>query len=608
MKLIKLIIFFLIANFFAFCSFATTPNWQNEKLDIKIYSKKNTDNNFNILVEFNLKNGWLISWDNPGDAGIPTTFKWNKNIKRVAFSQPQKKVYEDIIAQYGYSDKAYYLFEGQANEDIISVNISWEACKDECEKENATIEFSLLQNSKDSFDKAFKNAKDTFPLALSNYVDYTTEYKNDAYFLNIVIKDFLFNENIEDLYFIPYQKSTILNAQKQNFTRQNNNLSIMVQLEKPILLSHGGLLVINNKAYTLNFATTQNNISNFSSFYILLLAFIGGMVLNLMPCVFPVLSLKALTIKQNQNKKQNIKNAVFYLSGVILSFLTMAFLLYIFRKTGQAIGWGFQLQSPYFVVVMLIIFIILLLMVLEIIVIKSGLVNLFNKLGSLNSFMSGFFAVLIASPCTGPFLGAALGFTLLQSPSIYFMIFFSLGLGYGLPFALIEIYPEKIAKMLPKSGKWMNTLKYILAIPIFLTCLWLVWILYHQIGVTQNEKLTKHWKNYDEVEIRSLINQNQAVFIDFTAKWCLTCLLNEKTVLHTDSFIQFAKENQINLFMADLTEHNEDVGQAIKAFGRNSVPLYVYYPKREQNYTILPQLLEINYLKSVLNGKNQDQN
>lgn len=608
MKLIKFIVFFLIANFFTFCSFATTPNWQNEKLDINIYSKKNTDNNFNILVELTLKNGWFISWDNPGDAGIPTTFKWNKNIKRVAVSQPQKKVYEDIIAQYGYSDKAYYLFEGQSNEDNVSVNISWEACKDECEQENTDLTFSLSENNDNTFDNILKTAQNTFPIALSHEAYTTSTYNNDAYFLNIFVKDFFLNEDIKDIYFIPYQKSTIINAQKQKFTWQNNNLTLIAQLEKPVILSQGGLLVVNDKSYALNFATAQSNISDTSLFYILSLAFIGGILLNFMPCVFPVLSLKAMAIKNSKNKAQNLKNAFYYLSGVILSFLIMALLLYVLRQTGQSIGWGFQLQSPIFVSIMLFIFIILLLMVMDIVVIKSNLLNLFNKLGSLNAFMSGFFAVLIASPCTGPFLGAALGFTLLQSPSIYFMIFFSLGLGYGLPFTLIEIYPDKIIRILPKSGKWLKAIKYIFAIPILLTCIWLAWILYNQTVNAQNEKNIGYWKPYDEIEIRNLINQNQSVFIDFTAKWCLTCLLNEKTVLHTDNFIKFAKENNINLFKADWTENNETVGHAIKAFGRNSVPLYVYYPKREQNYIILPQLLEINYLKSVLNGKNQDQN
>lgn len=599
MKLIKLIYLLLVTFFIASHSFASKPNWQNEKLDINIYSKKNNENKFYIIVELILKNGWFISWDNPGDVGFPTTFSWDGNIKRVANSKPEKRIFEDIIAQYGYSDKAYYLFEGLSYKNDISVNISWEACKDECEKENAYIEFNLSQNNNAIFDNVLKEANKTFPTVLKKQSYGKTIHKNNTYFLDITVKNIKSDEKISDTYFIPYQKSTIINAQKQKFFFENNTLRIIPQLEGPIKLSQGGLLIINDDAYILNLSMIHNEISLLYTLYILFLAFLGGIVLNFMPCVFPVLSLKALTIKSNKNKKQNIKNAIYYLSGVISSFLLMAFLLYILRKGGQSVGWGFQLQSPFFVSTILMIFIISLLMILDIITIKSNILNLFTKLGSINNFTAGFFAVLIASPCTGPFLGATLGFTLLISPSIYFIVFFLMGLGYGLPFALLEVYPGKIAKILPKSGNWMKYMKYILAIPVLLTCIWLSWLLYNQTFSTKSQT-EEYWKAYDEVEIRRLINQNQPVFIDFTAKWCLTCLLNEKTVLHKDEFIKFAKENNINLFKADWTEPNETVGDAIKYFGRNSVPLYIFYPARNPNYIILPQILEINYLKSAL--------
>lgn len=602
MKKIKLILFIFVIFLITFPSFADKPNWQNDKLDINIYSKKITRNNFNILVEIALKDGWFISWDNPGDVGIPTTFTWNDNVKRITNSVPQKRIFEEIIAQYGYSDKAYYLFEGSSDRDNISVDINWEACKDECEKENAHIEFNLSQNDDNIFDYMMENAKKTFPTVLKKQSYGKIIENNNDYFLDITVKDININEKLAKAYFIPYQRSTIINSQKQNVTLKNNELEIKAQLESPVNLSQGGLLIINNNAYILHLNMHHDNVDLISLFYILCLAFFGGILLNFMPCVFPVLSLKALTIKSHQNKKQNMKNAIYYIIGVIFSFLIMALLLYIFRKAGQSVGWGFQLQSAVFVSIMLVIFIFLLLMILDIITIKSNLLNLFTKLGGINSFAAGFFAVLIASPCTGPFLGAVFGFTLLASPSLYFILFFSLGLGYALPFALLELYPDKIAKLLPHSGNWMRIIKYILAIPVFLTCLWLSWILYNQ-AFSSKDKSVQLWKTYDEVEIRSLINQNQPVFIDFTAKWCLTCLLNEKTVLHTDNFIKFAQKNKINLFKADWTEHDESIGNAMKNLGRNSVPLYVFYPQNNQNYVILPQLLEINYLKSVLGAK-----
>ena len=240
-------------------------------------------------------------------------------------------------------------------------------------------------------------------------------------------------------------------------------------------------------------------------------------------------------------------------------------------------------------------------MLFDIIKINPTLLNWLNRKSSLNSFISGFFAVLVASPCTGPFLGAVLGYTLTQSPSLYFLIFVSLGIGYALPFTLLEIFPQTVAKIMPKSGNWMNKLKYILSIPLFLTLIWLGWILFNQLKNSSINDETSAFEPYNENQIISLINSGKPVFIEYTAKWCLTCLLNEKTVLNTKKFQQLAQQNDIHLFKADWTEQDDTIGQSIKSYSRNSVPLYVYYPPNNQNYVLLPQILNFDIVKSVLN-------
>ncbi|MBQ2811576.1 MAG: thioredoxin family protein, partial [Alphaproteobacteria bacterium] len=362
--------------------------------------------------------------------------------------------------------------------------------------------------------------------------------------------------------------------------------------------SKGGLLFINDKAYKVNLMPKIDNVDFISGLYIFILAFLGGIILNFMPCVFPVLSLKILS---SNFKQRNIKGAILYFIGVVLSFLCLAAILFVLRKTGTAIGWGFQLQSPLFVIILIIIFATLLLMLFDIVKISPKLLNWVNRKSALNSFMSGFFAVLVASPCTGPFLGAILGYTLTQSPSLYFLIFVSLGIGYALPFTLLEIFPKIIAKILPKSGNWMNKLKYILSIPLFLTLIWLGWILFNQLKNSSINDESSAFEPYNENQIISLINSGKPVFIEYTAKWCLTCLLNEKTVLNTKEFQQLAQQNNIHLFKADWTEQDDTIGQSIKSYSRNSVPLYVYYPPNNQNYVLLPQILNFDVVKSVLN-------
>ena len=339
--------------------------------------------------------------------------------------------------------------------------------------------------------------------------------------------------------------------------------------------------------------------------YILLLAFLGGLILNFMPCVFPILSLKAVSLTKSTTESKHFKNGILYLAGVLCCFALIAALLYLLRYGGYEVGWGFQLQSPIFVGIMLALFGILGLMMLDVIKWRdnSPILNLMNRLSGINSFLTGFFAVLIASPCTGPFMGAAIGYALLQPQAHYFAIFLSLGLGYALPFTLLEIFPNILKHILPKSGHWTTVLKKILALPILLTAVWLGWILYHQLKTADTAPVNSVWMPYNHEQAQQLIADGKPVFIDFTAKWCITCLMNEKTSLDTENFETLARRHNINLFKADWTNRNEQIGTVIKQYGRSGVPLYVYYPPHKQNLVILPQILTPGILRQTLDDQ-----
>ena len=598
MRLVKIFYIFIIAFLLANICHAQSVNWQNDKLEINLYSKKNSENKINTLVKISLKNGWFISWDNPGDAGTPTNFNWNIPTIKINQSIPQKVIYDDIVGQYGYSDTAYYLFESTTDKNILSVNISWEACKQECIKENIDLELNIDNQNISEFNQLLHEAKQTFAPKKVIEANADINYKNNEPYLNIEIEKNDIYKSLNSLYFIPYQKYISYVADKQIFAEKDNKIILSVKLIRPTIPTKGGLLFVNNQAYRLGLIQSVEKHNPSMILYVILLAFLGGIILNFMPCVFPVLSIKAMSTSFEKTSK---KSAYLYFIGVVSCFLSLAVILYILRLSGAAIGWGFQLQSPVFVSIMLVLFIIFFLMMLNIITISPKLINWLNKKASLNSFMSGFFSVLIASPCTGPFLGAALGYTLIQSPWLYLIIFLSLGIGYALPFTLLELHPKIISKILPKSGAWMLKIKYILSIPIFLTIIWLGWVLFHQLNITNQNSQMNHFKTYNENQILSLINSGKPVFIEYTAKWCLTCLLNEKVVLNTEEFAQFAQKNNITLFRADWTDQDFAIGQSIKSYSRNSVPLYVYYPPKYQNYIILPQILNFDIVKSVLN-------
>lgn len=504
-------------------------NKQNDKVDVALisaYDAVNPNQNIEFLIRFDMKNGWHIFAQNPGEIGMPTQVDWQlpRGYKVLETSWSKDKAFENEgIIQYGYGDTAYYKTTIRPHPEIlnqvpIKVKIKWLACKEECVPGSADFEFTL-------------------PLTQ------------------------------QDLVPIPQWNTEIAAAQRWFFPETG----------QPIYW--GAVLVM---------------------------AFLGGLILNFMPCILPILTIKAISLAQSSyNRQKNRLEALSYTLGVIVSFLIMATILLLLRLNGEYAGWGFQLQSPVFVCVMIVIFAVIALMLLDVININNPLANAAGRMSFQNhlisSFMTGFLAVLIASPCTAPFMGIAIGYTLTAPAAAYYPVFLALGFGYALPFALIHLYPRFIHRILPKPGKWMIVLKRIFAVPVILTCIWLGWILYAQVAqpvVDGNEKL--HWQPYERQVVEEKILNRQPVFIDFTAKWCLTCLLNKKSSLQSAEFAKLVEQRGIQLYAADWTNNDEHVAQALEKYGRNSIPLYVYYDGKSDDYLILPQLLTPQILKEYL--------
>ena len=308
------------------------------------------------------------------------------------------------------------------------------------------------------------------------------------------------------------------------------------------------------------------------------------------------------------NHRQMRIDSLLYLAGVVLSFMIIAGFLAFLRAQGEYIGWGFQLQSPVFVAVILVIFVIVFFLLLDLIKVRNPFADRLGRISMSNrrigAFATGFFAVLIASPCTAPFMGIAIGYTLMQPLYVYLPVFLSLSLGYALPFTLVGFFPKVLHKMLPRPGKWMDILKKVFAIPVFLTCLWLVWVLYNQTGRhAAGTASTAEWQSYNARKVAELVDKGEPVFINFTAKWCITCLANEKLALDTSRFAELVQKHHIHLFKADWTNKDRHIAEALERYGRNSIPLYVYYDSENEDYVILPQLLTPGILNEYLDGR-----
>ncbi len=378
---------------------------------------------------------------------------------------------------------------------------------------------------------------------------------------------------------------------------------------------------------------------------ILLGAIVGGMILNLMPCVFPVLSLKALSLASG-NASQHRINGWAYTAGVVISFIFVAIIIVSAKSAGTTLGWGFQLQEPIFVAALVYLFFLLGMNLFGLFDIGTSWMGLGNTLtqgkGLGASFFTGILAAVVASPCTAPFMATAVGFTLTQSTPITLLVFICLGFGMALPYLLLSHSPA-LAGKLPQPGPWMDTFKQLLAFPLLFTCVWLLVVVGEQTSSDSSAMLVggaialamafwlwkkqpaspwrwairllaivlaasalniahkienfghsegELWQEYSPALLDELRSNGTPVFVDLTADWCITCKINERVALDTEKVMNFAQANEIAMLRGDWTSSDPEITELLNAFQRNGVPLYLMYPSASNSEPeVLPQIL-----------------
>jgi thiol:disulfide interchange protein len=388
----------------------------------------------------------------------------------------------------------------------------------------------------------------------------------------------------------------------------------------------------------------------------LLFALLGGMILNLMPCVFPVLSLKALSLASSGGSAhRHHLHGWAYTLGVIGSFIVAAVVIMIAKAAGEQSGWGFQLQSPTFVALMAYLFLVMGLSLSGMVYFGTSLMGVGQGLtthsGLRGSFFTGVLAALVASPCTGPFMAAALGYALTQTPLVSLSIFVALGFGMALPFLLLS-YSPKLAEMLPRPGVWMEKFKEVLAFPMYAAAAWLLFVFGRQVGMTgvffllngaialalaiwlfqnlpQNggwrwfvracgataaaaalsvawigadlRSDDDAWQTYSKELVEELRSNGQPVLVDFTADWCVTCKTNEAVALSREGFRTAVSQYNVALVKADWTNEDPAISAALAEFNRSGVPLYLMYPADPTKPAeVLPQLLTQDMVISAI--------
>lgn len=535
-----------------------------------------------VLAKFTLKPDWHIYWSNPGEIGLPTVVKaQNSDIVVINQSVPQIRNIYEVMSEYVYENTAYFELKLD-NLQQAEISFDFVECNEVCKPEKLIFNMAELPAADDKLWQEIKNiATATFPQKIEligspeqNEIELDT--------------------SAEDVKFIPTSQD-VIDDETVEISQDKNNVKVKWKPLETKQLKQA-LIVADDKAYLADINYRQDYLA---IIYVIVLAFLGGIILNAMPCVFPILSLKIFTLlkQRKRNKVQARINALLYTLGVLTSFLLLTICLIGLKNSGEAVGWGFQLQSNWFVGTLAAVFLILFLYMMEWIRFPNFANRFIHKAAGFNDFTTGFFAVLVASPCTGPFMGAAIGYAFMRSNVEVFAVFTALALGYALPYALIEMYPQALSRMLPRPGKWMRNVKVILSIPVLLTAVWLGSVWYSQVTdsylITDKDKNTElNWQPFEPEKIAELNEKNENIFIDFTADWCLTCKFNEKILINTTRFRNFVKQNKVHLFVADLTENNEAYHQALSEYGRDGIPVYIYYSGGK--YKILPLFFRIS--------------
>lgn len=654
-----------------------------------------------IAIRTSLADGWHTYWLNPGDSGEPPIISFDlpagATAQKERFPTPHKLPYPPLMT-YGYKDDFTLLTAIKVPEDWpagtpmrVPVRIDWLVCEAICIPEGGTTEIVIETGPDTEPDStvAFTFVQAEWALPEESNAAATYSRGGDIIYLSVPLGE------ADDATFFPLARGVIDNTAEQTAVAAADGNGMTLALatgNTPLDGILRGVLKTGSKAYWITAEGDPDDVpvsvaaapvtpvaappslppsatasfgAAFSSeagvLRAVLFAFLGGLILNLMPCVFPVLALKALGLVSHADAPfgRRVVIGLAYTSGILTSFAILAGVLLSLKAAGVAVGWGFQLQSPVFVAVVAAVIFLVGLNLSGVFEVGLGLTRLGGtgpQDGVAGSFATGVLATVVATPCSAPFMAVAIGTALMASTPVALMVFAAMGLGLALPFVLLALLPG-LARIMPKPGVWMVRLKQVLAFPLYATVAWLIWVAAQLVGVdallgllmalvlvgfaaylfglSQRGAGRSHkvasglavasiaaaffvaWpaatgqapvgvsaavagasEPYSPGRLQSLEAQGRPVFLNVTAAWCISCKVNERVVFDSAGFQSLIGESGITYMTADWTRRDPDVTSLMERFGRAGVPLYVYFPQGRAP-EILPQILTLSMLETA---------
>ncbi len=546
--------------------------------------------------------GWHTYWRNPGDSGEPPRIEWRLPAGfaagEIEWPVPSR-IPVGPLMNFGYKGEVLLLTRLVPPADLaagrpvtLRARAYWLVCEVLCLQQDAELSLTLpiarSAGPDARWGKPIAAARAALPVPAPAQWLFSAKAEEGGAALAIVPPP---NIELKQAFFLPFQEGKIEPAAPQALAREGEGYRLALRAAAQPIGSFeriSGVFISQNTNPLSIDVPIAARFADLGLVLALAFAFAGGLLLNLMPCVLPVLSIKVLGFGDAR-----LKEGILYASGVLVSFWLLAALLIGLRALGAQLGWGFQLQSPVAVALLAAFFLVLALNL-------SGLFEFRLSFagGPGGHFLSGVLAVVIASPCTAPFMGAALGYAVFESGWRAFAVFSALGIGMAAPYAGLAAAPGW-RRHLPKPGPWMPRLKRWLAVPLYATVVWLGWVLVQQTTPPSGQHSA--WEPYSAEKVAALTAAGKPVFVDFTAAWCVTCQVNERVVLARDDVLATFRERGVTLVRADWTRRDPEIARALADLGRNGVPAYVLY-KPGRAPELLPELLTRERVLAALDG------
>ena len=661
-----------------------------------------------VALRLAIEPGWHTYWRNPGESGLPTTLEWRLPPGYAAGSitwPAPRTLPAGPLVNYGYEGQVLHLVALTVPADarpgtdaVLAARADWLVCKETCIPEGADLTLTLPVADHAAPDARWQpqivKTRDDLPRAAPAALDAQARASGATITLAVTA-----GAEAQQMQFFADREREIEPSAPQRLSQRDGRAELLLPVSheaapglsrlQGVLTAEPGFRVDGRavravvidvpivgtavagpkpvqNASAADFGASTAAATSLSLPLALVFALGGGLLLNLMPCVFPVLSLKALALVTShaQHRAAARREGLAFAAGVIVAFVMLGAAIVGLRAAGEQLGWGFQLQSPAVVSALALLFFVMALNLSGVFefgtLLPSSVASWSHSNRKANAFASGVLAVAIASPCTAPFMGAALGYALAQNAGVTFAVFVALGVGMAVPYVTLAWFPAW-RRVLPRPGAWMVQLKQLLAFPLYATVAWLVWVLGAQVGNdavmrigatlvlvafalwawrmwrgggrfawataaiigaivgmtiawpllgADRDRLAAAgnavasadgWEPYSAERVAELVAARRPVFIDFTAAWCVTCQVNKRLVL-TDPDVRraFARVD-VALLRADWTRRDPAITRALTALGRSGVPVYVLY-RKDGAPMLLPEVLQRQALIDAIAG------